>query len=634
MNHRRRRPRATIGALFLIAAATGLLGAQDRPATRPGDVTGRHPDVLANANDNRTPSGSLRDGVLTLRLVARPAAWHPEAPDGPRLAVEAFADEGRAPTIPGPLLRAPIGTRVTASIRNALPDTMMVRGLSVGDRNALDSITLAPGQSAEVAMTLSRPGTYVYWGTTLHGGGITRLRGTGGQLIGAIVVDTAGAPPDRVFVISFWDSSPDGTIGERDPFIFVINGRSWPHTERLAYSAGDTVRWRVVNASRDEHPMHLHGFYFRVDARGSWNADTAYASGQRRLAVTETMLPMTTMAVAWAPDRPGNWVFHCHNTAHITGDLHHGLAGTPLPRRPVHLSPGRHAEEGMAGLVMGIEVSGPAPRAATIVRRLRLIAQERFGVYGASSGVGYVLQTGRRDPARDSITIPGPLLLLTAGERAEITVVNRMREPTSVHWHGLELESYYDGVPDWSGTPRLMAPPIAPDDSFRAVLMTPRAGTFIYHAHIEEARQIASGLYGPLIVLRPGQRWNPSRDHVLMLGEGGPDSTARVELNGSTSPPPLELRAGLTHRLRVINITAEALTEVSLHRDHSVTEWRRVAKDGAELPAGQAVMDAARVTMGPGETADFEVTPEPGEWWLEVNAYGEFAFRVPVRVRR
>ena len=44
----------------------------------------------------------------------------------------------------------------------------------------------------------------------------------------------------------------------------MINGLSWPSTERLTYRLGDPVRWRVINLSSQIHPMHLHGFYYRV----------------------------------------------------------------------------------------------------------------------------------------------------------------------------------------------------------------------------------------------------------------------------------------------------------------------------------------------------------------------------------
>jgi FtsP/CotA-like multicopper oxidase with cupredoxin domain len=45
----------------------------------------------------------------------------------------------------------------------------------------------------------------------------------------------------------------------------------------------------------------------------------------------------------------------------------------------------------------------------------------------------------------------GPLIILTRGEPVEIEVVNRLKERTAIHGHGIELESYYDGVPGWSG---------------------------------------------------------------------------------------------------------------------------------------------------------------------------------------
>ena len=49
----------------------------------------------------------------------------------------------------------------------------------------------------------------------------------------------------------------------------TINGLSWPHTERLAYAQGDSIHWRVINFTELDHPMHLHGFYFRADRRAT-----------------------------------------------------------------------------------------------------------------------------------------------------------------------------------------------------------------------------------------------------------------------------------------------------------------------------------------------------------------------------
>ena len=71
-------------------------------------------------------------------------------------------------------------------------------------------------------------------------------------------------------------------------------------------------------------------------------------------------------------------------------------------------------------------------------------------------------------------------------------------------------------VEDWLGNLDLapgskkklrdIMPPIAPGASFVAQMTPPRAGTFIYHTHIDDIKQLSSGLYGALIVLPPGEK--------------------------------------------------------------------------------------------------------------------------------
>jgi FtsP/CotA-like multicopper oxidase with cupredoxin domain len=86
----------------------------------------------------------------------------------------------------------------------------------------------------------------------------------------------------------------------------------------------------------------------------------------------------------------------------------------------------------------------------------------------------------------------------------EIAVENQLREATTVHWHGIELESYYDGVPGWGGNGRQITPPVRPSETFLARFTPPRAGTFIYHTHLNDYVQLSTGLYGPLIVVEAG----------------------------------------------------------------------------------------------------------------------------------
>ena len=609
-------------------------------ATAPLQLTGarRARDVLPTiqANANQVPAGKLRSGVLTLRLEAKNGVWYPEAEDGPGVPVQAFGEAGRPLENPGPLIRVPAGTEIHVAVRNGIPGVaLVVHGLQRRPATADDSLVVPSGAVREVRFAAGEPGTYFYWGTTT-GAPLGERRKADSQLSGAFIVDQAGrpAPRDRVFVIGILLDTVQfvGSAERKEREIATINGRSHPYTEPFTFTVGDTVRWRWINASDRGHPMHLHGFYYRVDGRGDAARDTVYEEGEWRLVVTERMTSGSTMAMTWVPERPGNWIFHCHVLFHIAPNLR-----LVPPPAVAHAA----AMEQMAGLVLALHVRpapppGAAPSAAPAVepRQLRLLVQERPAVYGRDPGFGFVLQEGPAEPALDSVRIPGTPIVLTRGEPVRITVVNRLQEPTAVHWHGIELESYYDGVPGVSGEPGRLMPSIAPGDSFVAAFTPPRAGTFIYHTHIDDVRQIESGLYGPLIVLPPGRTYDSTTDHVLVIGLHEYADTFAVLLDGSTHPAPLEIRSGMPHRFRIVMIPSAGSADVMLFSDSSLVTWRAVAKDGADLPPGQATWRPARQRIAVGETYDFEFTPAaPGDLRLELRDGAMLFVTMPVRVR-
>ncbi len=174
----------------------------------------------------------------------------------------------------------------------------------------------------------------------------------------------------------------------------------------------------------------------------------------------------------------------------------------------------------------------------------------------------------------------------------------------------MELESYYDGIAGWSGTPGHIAPLILPGGSFVAKFTPPRAGTFIYHTHIDDIRQLSHGLYGAIIVLEPGQSFDPVTDRMMLLSVRGPSDNTPILLNGSAEPDPIELKEGLKYRFRFINITPhDPRLTVSLLSGSSLVSWRAIAKDGADLPPPQATLRPARQTASVGETYDFEFEP-------------------------
>jgi FtsP/CotA-like multicopper oxidase with cupredoxin domain len=243
-----------------------------------------------------------------------------------------------------------------------------------------------------------------------------------------------------------------------------------------------------------------------------------------------------------------------------------------------------------------------------------------------------------------------PTLYLTRGEPVAITVVNQLREPTAVHWHGIELESYFDGVAGFSGAGSRLTPIIPPGDSFEAKFTPPRSGTFIYHSHVDEVRQHRAGLLGGLIV-RSSVPTDSSDDLVFFIKsareKSEPADTVPLEINGRTDPDTTVLRIGRTYRMRLIgmqvrfpnatvSLTARADSSFANAPDSLILRWKPVAKDGAEITLAAQLPRPAQQIISMGETYDFEIVPaQKGNLRLEVRNAGQegrLLVRAPIRV--
>ncbi len=592
-----------------------------------------------SANDNRAPAGRLDSGVLTLHLELREGVWHPEGEDGRAINVYSFAENGRAPQTPGPLIRLPQGTEIRVSVHNLLTEAVMVHGLEQHPGKAKSVMELASGETKEARFAAGEAGSYFYWASTLEGstktrrraftseGGIETRRTEEGMMSGAFIVDAPGASADdRIFVVQLWATH----LFERSfKSALSINGKSWPYTERLHARLGQPERWRIVNATPLEHPMHLHGFYFHVDAVGDGEAEHNFSAAERRMAVTELVRPGHTFDMTWMPERAGNWIFHCHVLDHMMGDYKSPwLYGPDGPPPMVAQTMATHAHEGsadpslgMGELVIGITVTDDTPQLIPAKAVLpppaverHLFVRERPASPYVPAGPGFYLEGVSKE-----VGAAGPPLVINRGERTAITVHNELSEATAIHWHGLEIESYYDGVPLWDGTSQHTTPYIAPGSSFVAYMTPPRAGTFIYHTHWHDVAQLTGGMYGALLVMEPGQKYDPATDKVFVLGRSGPDEMHDpLALNGSPQPGLMVLLAGQTYRLRFVNITPnDRLMVTSLITENHPVKWRAMAKDGADLPPQQATVQDAVQTISVGETYDYEFEPQsPGQYEL------------------
>jgi FtsP/CotA-like multicopper oxidase with cupredoxin domain len=616
-------PRSTvIASAILFLAATSTIG-QTMPT--------------AICNDNRVPAGSLASGVLNVHLEARPAIWYPNEAGKTSLVVSAFAEEGRKPQIPGPLLRVMAGLEISATVRNSLDHTIYVHGLaSRPDTDSQPTSPADPTTTADAADTLEIPvgavkqvrfksgavGSYYYWASNDRQSLLMR-NGPDSMLSGAFIVDPPGARnDDRVFVVNTW--VPVG--GNAFNTLPTINGKSWPDTERIGLKIGEAVRWRWINASDSDHSMHLHGFYFQVSGVGDQSHFQQFAPPEQLSVVTQEMLPGGTFDMTWIPERPGHWLMHCHMTFHMM-----------QPENLPGYSASSHytqANAGMGGVVLGLDVqpssnlestpakATPSPVAA---HKFRLLVRERPATSRYFAGFGYDLISAPADTTAHELPPVGSPLVLTRGEPAEIEIVNKLKEPTTVHWHGIELDSPYDGVPDWSGMGKQATPPIAPGGSYIARMTPPRAGTFIYHSHWHEQKQLGEGLTGPLIVLEPGAKFDPATDKTFLFSRDGVQSNEPLLMNGNSQPPPIAMVAGTAYRMRFINITPvdSDLSYSIVDAAGAPVSWRPIAKDGKDLPPQQAgTKSASGDTITVGETRDYLFTPQKeGELYLQAASF-------------
>ncbi|MEI7873886.1 MAG: copper resistance system multicopper oxidase [Alphaproteobacteria bacterium] len=113
--------------------------------------------------------------------------------------------------------------------------------------------------------------------------------------------------------------------------------------------------------------------------------------------------------------------------------------------------------------------------------------------------------------------IAAPTLRWKEGEEVTVNVINRLAEETSIHWHGILLPFYMDGVPmvSFAG--------IKPGETFTYRFRVRQSGTYWYHSH--SGGQEQAGMYAP-IVIEPakGERYKVARDYVVMLSDQHPMS--------------------------------------------------------------------------------------------------------------
>lgn len=232
-------------------------------------------------------------------------------------------------------------------------------------------------------------------------------------------------------------------------------------------------------------------------------------------------------------------------------------------------------------------------------------------------------------------TAPGPEIRVKQGERVKVRFINELEEPSSIHWHGIRIDNAMDGV---SG---LTQDAIEPGDSFEYDFVAPDAGTYWYHAHNKSWNQVGRGLYGPLIIEEPYLTFDIDHDITLVIDDwrinqnGQFDESSMgmmmdwshggrlgnwITVNGK-SQQKLELTAGETYRLRLINVSNARTLELDPNR----FDAKVLAFDGQPLPEPIA-MPYAPYLLSSAQRVDLLVIPRAGQNFALEEISGESPF--------
>ncbi|MBX5475219.1 MAG: copper oxidase, partial [Thermoleophilia bacterium] len=224
-------------------------------------------------------------------------------------------------------------------------------------------------------------------------------------------------------------------------------------------------------------------------------------------------------------------------------------------------------------------------------------------------------------------TVPGPEIRVPYGQKLRIIVTNKLPEPTSIHWHGIAVPNAMDGVPGVTQQPIGVGKSFT--YSFRAIPAGGGdGGTFFYHSHYDEDRQVGLGLSAPLIIVPPKQTTSYAVDRTLMLGEWNLDPASGdtrppmdmegllpnyFTINGKSYPAtaPIDVKPGQRVLLRLVG-AGQFIHPMHLHG----TAFTVLAKDGHTLPSPYK---ADVIDVAPGERYDVAFTAPKGEWVLHCH---------------
>ncbi|HXG53465.1 MAG TPA: copper oxidase [candidate division Zixibacteria bacterium] len=263
------------------------------------------------------------DGVKVFHLIAEEVDWAFDA----GLRAKCWGYNGR---VNSTAIEAVEGERIRIYVTNRLPVPTSVHWHGFYLPNGMDGVGgltqpyIRPGETVKYEWTLRQHGTFMFHS---HHDEMTQM---GMGLIGMFVVHPRKPAPeyhvDRDFslMISEWaikaGTARPNTLVMNDFNVLTINGKAFPSTAPLVCKTGDKVRIRLGNlGATDHHPMHIHGYHFRVTATDGEDIPLSAQWPETTVLVAVGQ----TRTIEFIADAPGDWAFHCHMTHHVMNQMGH-----------------------------------------------------------------------------------------------------------------------------------------------------------------------------------------------------------------------------------------------------------------------------------------------------------------------
>ena len=100
--------------------------------------------------------------------------------------------------------------------------------------------------------------------------------------------------------------------GNMNRYVWSMDNKVFSESDKIPVKKGEILRITLYNNSMMRHPMHLHGFDFRVI-----NKNGEYSPLKNVLDI----MPMETNVIEFEANTEGDWFFHCHILYHMMGGM-------------------------------------------------------------------------------------------------------------------------------------------------------------------------------------------------------------------------------------------------------------------------------------------------------------------------